>query len=127
MIKVENLSKIFRSSKKFPGFLGAIKGLFTREYTEKVAVNDISFEIASGDIVGYIGSNGAGKSTTIKIMTGILTPTSGTVLVDGVEPYKNRQLNAKKIGVVFGQRTQLWWDLPLNESFSLLKDIYVVS
>ena len=96
MIKVENLSKIFKSSKKFPGFLGSIKGLFTREYIEKVAVNDISFEIASGDIVGYIGSNGAGKSTTIKIMTGILTPTSGTVLVDGVEPYKNRQLNAKK-------------------------------
>ena len=126
MIKVENLSKIFKSSKKFPGFFGSIKGLFTREYTEKVAVNDISFEIAPGDIVGYIGSNGAGKSTTIKIMTGILTPTSGTVLVDGVEPYKNRQLNAKKIGVVFGQRTQLWWDLPLNESFSLLKDIYEV-
>lgn len=107
--------------------MGAIKGLFTREYTEKVAINDISFEIAEGDIVGYIGSNGAGKSTTIKIMTGILTPSSGTVLVDGVEPYKNRQINAKKIGVVFGQRTQLWWDLPLNESFSLLKDIYEVS
>ena len=86
MIKVENLSKIFKSSKKFPGFFGSIKGLFTREYTEKVAVNDISFEIAPGDIVGYIGSNGAGKSTTIKIMTGILTPTSGTVLVDGVDP-----------------------------------------
>ena len=95
MIKVENLSKIFKSSKKFPGFFGSIKGLFTREYTEKVAVNDISFEIASGDIVGYIGSNGAGKSTTIKIMTGILTPTSGTVLVDGIEPYKNRQKNAQ--------------------------------
>lgn len=127
MIKVENLSKVFKTSKKFPGLFGSIKGLFTREYTEKKAVNNISFEIASGDIVGYIGSNGAGKSTTIKIMTGILTPTSGKVLVDGIEPYKNRQLNAKKIGVVFGQRTQLWWDLPLNESFSLLKDIYEVS
>ena len=127
MIKVENLSKVFKTSKKFPGLFGSIKGLFTREYTEKKAVNNISFEIASGDIVGYIGSNGAGKSTTIKIMTGILTPTSGRVLVDGIEPYKNRQLNAKKIGVVFGQRTQLWWDLPLNESFSLLKDIYEVS
>ena len=127
MIKVENLSKVFKTSKKFPGLFGSIKGLFTREYTEKKAVNNISFELASGDIVGYIGSNGAGKSTTIKIMTGILTPTSGKVLVDGIEPYKNRQLNAKKIGVVFGQRTQLWWDLPLNESFSLLKDIYEVS
>ncbi len=126
MIKVQNLTKIFKTSKKFPGFWGSIKGLFTREYTEKVAVNDISFEIAPGDIVGYIGSNGAGKSTTIKIMTGILTPTSGQVLVDGIEPYKNRQKNAKNIGVVFGQRTQLWWDLPLNESFSLLRDIYEV-
>ena len=98
MIKVENLSKIFKSSKKFPGFFGSIKGLFTREYTEKVAVNDISFEIAPGDIVGYIGSNGAGKSTTIKIMTGILTPTSGTVLVDGYDISKEPDIVRSKIG-----------------------------
>lgn len=127
MIKVEHLSKTFRSTKKFPGFLGSIKGLFTREYTEKKAIDDISFSIAPGEIVGYIGSNGAGKSTTIKVMTGILTPTAGTVFVDGIEPYKNREINAKKIGVVFGQRTQLWWDLPLNETYSLLKRIYEVS
>ena len=127
MIKVEHLSKEFKSNKKYPGFKGAIKSFFSREVVIKKAVQDISFEIYDGEIVGYIGANGAGKSTTIKMMTGILTPSFGKVSNDGVIPYENRESNAKNIGVVFGQRTQLWWDLPLSESFSLLKDIYDVS
>lgn len=126
MIKVENLTKEFKTNKKYPGFRGAIKSFFSKEYTVKTAVNQISFEIKKGEIVGYIGANGAGKSTTIKMMTGILTPSSGRVLVDGIIPYENRQKNAMEIGVVFGQRTQLWWDLPLSETFSLLKEIYEV-
>nr|WP_329604007.1 ATP-binding cassette domain-containing protein [Clostridium hydrogenum] len=113
-------------NKKYPGFRGAIKSFFSREYTIKTAVDNISFNIADGEVVGYIGANGAGKSTTIKMMTGILTPTSGSVLVNGIVPYEKRQENAKNIGVVFGQKTQLWWDLPLSETFSLLRDIYDV-
>ena len=127
MIEVNHICKEFVSAKKYPGLKGAIKGLFSREKTRKVAVDDISFHIGKGEIVGYIGSNGAGKSTTIKMMTGILTPTKGTCLVNGVEPCKNRKKNAGNIGVVFGQRTQLWWDLPLSESFTILKEIYDVS
>ncbi len=126
MIEVKNLKKEYKMIKKYPGFKGAIKSFFSKEYNIKTAVNDISFTIGDGEIVGYIGANGAGKSTTIKMMTGILTPTSGEVLVNGVVPYENRQRNAKDIGVVFGQKTQLWWDLPLSESFSLLRDIYEV-
>ena len=127
MIRVENLSKEFKSNKKYPGFKGAIKSFFSTEYINKKAVDDISFEINDGEIVGYIGANGAGKSTTIKMMTGILTPTSGRVYVNNLVPYENREENAKNIGVVFGQKTQLWWDLPISETFSLLKDIYDVS
>lgn len=127
MIKVENLSKEFKISKKYPGFKGALRSFFSTEYTIKKAVDDISFEINDGEIVGYIGVNGAGKSTTIKMMTGILTPSSGRIIVDGVVPYENREKNAKNIGVVFGQKTQLWWDLPVSETFPLLKDIYGVS
>ena len=127
MIKVENLSKEFKISKKYPGFKGALRSFFSTEYTIKKAVDDISFEINDGEIVGYIGANGAGKSTTIKMMTGILTPSSGRIIVDGVVPYENREKNAKNIGVVFGQKTQLWWDLPVLETFPLLKDIYGVS
>ena len=127
MIRVENLSKEFKINKKYPGFKGAIKSFFSTEYITKKAVDDISFEINDGEIVGYIGANGAGKSTTIKMMTGILTPTNGTVSVNGLVPYENRETNAKNIGVVFGQKTQLWWDLPISETFSLLKDIYEVS
>jgi len=107
--------------------VGTVKGLFSKEYIVKTAVNKISLDIKKGEIVGYIGANGAGKSTTIKIMTGILIPTSGNCTVNGIVPYENRQKNAKQIGVVFGQRTQLWWDLPLTETFSILKDIYDVS
>ena len=127
MIEVKNVSKEFVSPKKYPGLKGAIKGLFSNEKVSKIAVDDISFSIKKGEIVGYIGSNGAGKSTTIKMMTGILTPTKGECLVDGLNPSENRKENAQNIGVVFGQRTQLWWDLPLSESFTILKEIYDVS
>lgn len=127
MIEVKHVSKEFVSPKKYPGLKGAIKGLFSSEKVVKKAVDDISFTINDGEIVGYIGSNGAGKSTTIKMMTGIMMPTSGECLVNGVNPSKQRKENAKEIGVVFGQRTQLWWDLPLSESFTILKEIYNVS
>lgn len=127
MIHVENLTKEFKIYKKQPGLKGMIRGLFSTESEIKKAVDNVSFDIKEGEIVGYIGANGAGKSTTIKMMTGILVPTSGTCLINGIVPYKKRQENAKNIGVVFGQRTQLWWDLPLTETFSILKDIYDVS
>lgn len=127
MIEVNNISKEFISPKKYPGLKGAIKGLFSTEKEKKTAVDDISFSIADGEIVGYIGSNGAGKSTTIKMMTGILKPTKGECLIDGINPAVNRMANAARIGVVFGQRTQLWWDLPLSESYTILKEIYDVS
>lgn len=126
MIRVENLKKEFKQNKIDPGFKGAVKSLFSKETITKVAVDDISFEVGKGEIVGYLGPNGAGKSTTIKMVTGILTPTSGRCTVDGLIPYENRIENARKIGVVFGQRTQLWWDLPLSETFALLKKIYGV-
>lgn len=126
MIQVEHIVKEFVSPKKYPGLKGAIKGLFSSEKVHKLAVDDISFSIDEGEIVGYIGSNGAGKSTTIKMMTGILTPTKGRCLIGGVDPSKDRMKNAKNIGVVFGQRTQLWWDLPLSESYTILKEIYDV-
>lgn len=127
MITVSHISKNFVSPKKYPGLKGAIKGLFSSEKVVKKAVEDISFSIEKGEIVGYIGSNGAGKSTTIKMMTGILKPTQGECMVNGLNPCRNRRENAKNIGVVFGQRTQLWWDLPLSESFTILKEIYDVS
>ena len=127
MIRVNNVSKEFVSPKKYPGLKGAIKGLFSSEKISKVAVDDISFHIKKGEIVGYIGSNGDGKSTTIKMMTGILVPTKGECLVNGINPNKRRKENAQNIGVVFGQRTQLWWDLPLSESYTILKEIYNVS
>lgn len=126
MIEVKHITKSFVTPKKYPGLRGAIKGLVSNEKVVKTAVDDISFSIGEGEIVGYIGSNGAGKSTTIKMMTGILTPTKGECLVAGINPNKKRKENAKNIGVVFGQRTQLWWDLPLSESFTILKEIYNV-
>ncbi|WP_027338556.1 ABC transporter ATP-binding protein [Halonatronum saccharophilum] len=127
MITVENVLKEFQITKKESGLKGTIKSLFKKEITIKKAVNDISFQIEEGEIVGYIGANGAGKSTTIKMMTGILVPTSGKITVNGLVPYENRQKNAQQIGVVFGQRTQLWWNLPLSETYQLLKEIYNVS
>lgn len=127
IILAEHLTKEFKIDKKEPGLKGTIKSLFSGEKIIKKAVQDISFQVDEGEIVGYIGKNGAGKSTTIKMLTGILVPTSGKCYVDGIEPYKNRQKNAQNIGVVFGQRTQLWWDLPLTESFTVLKGVYQVS
>lgn len=127
MIEVKGLTKTFKTYKKEKGLKGTIKTLFKREVIEIPAVKEISFGIARGEIIGYIGANGAGKSTTIKMMTGILTPTAGEVIVDGRIPYQMRQENAKHIGVVFGQKTQLWWDLPVGETFAILKEIYEVS
>ncbi len=127
MIQVHSLSKTFKVPRKDPGLKGALKGLFSRKYDTIQAVDDVSFAIGEGELVGYIGANGAGKSTTIKMMSGILVPSSGTCTINGIEPYKNRRANAYNIGVVFGQRTQLWWDLPLRESFTILKKIYRVS
>lgn len=126
IIRVEHLTKHFTIYEKEPGLKGVLKSFFNAKKIIKTAVDDVSFSVKEGEIVGYIGPNGAGKSTTIKVLTGILTPTSGSVLVDGLIPYKQRTQNAKKIGVVFGQRTQLWWDLPLGESFTVLKEIYQI-
>lgn len=127
MIEVKNLSKSFIRYEKEEGLIGLLKGFFNAKKIEVKAVENISFSIQSGEIVGYIGANGAGKSTTIKMLTGILNPSQGEVSVNGIIPYLNRVQNAKSIGVVFGQRTQLWWDLPLIESFRVLKEIYEVS
>ncbi|MWC27150.1 ATP-binding cassette domain-containing protein [Paenibacillus sp. MMS18-CY102] len=124
MIEVSSLSKAYKIVKKKPGLSGAIKGLISREYTIKQAVNDISFTIQQGETVGYIGANGAGKSTTIKMLCGILHPTSGEVKINGRVPYASRKENARKIGAVFGQRTQLFWDIAVKESYDLLKHIY---
>lgn len=126
MIEVRGLAKEFKTYKKHEGFGGAIRSLFSSEYTIKKAVDGISFSIEAGETIGYIGVNGAGKSTTIKMLTGILMPSAGTCMVGGIDPFKQRQQNAKNIGVVFGQRSQLWWDLPVSESFGILRRIYDV-
>jgi ABC-2 type transport system ATP-binding protein len=126
IIETVLLRKVFRSIKREPGVRGALAALFSREYEEKTAVEGVSFALEPGEIVGYIGPNGAGKSTTIKMLTGILVPTSGTVRVAGLVPHEQREANAENIGVVFGQRSQLYWDLPLRESFELLRSIYDV-
>ena len=125
-IEVRDLCKDYRIAQTEKGFAGAVKSLFHREYRVKSAVRDVSFSIERGEIVGYIGPNGAGKSTTIKMLSGVLIPTSGTVSVGGIVPYKDRKENAKHIGVVFGQRSQLWWDVPVIDSFELLRDMYRV-
>ncbi|MBU0580860.1 MAG: ATP-binding cassette domain-containing protein [Candidatus Margulisbacteria bacterium] len=126
MIEVKGLTKIFQSFKRREGLKGAFFDLFQREYRETAAVSDISFHISSGELVGYIGANGAGKSTTIKMLTGILVPTSGHVEVAGYVPYKERREYTRNIGVVFGQRSQLWWDIGVIESFRLLQKVYQV-
>ena len=126
IIKVENLFKEYRQRKGKEGLTGAVKDLFHREYKTVKAVDGISFSIEKGEIIGYIGPNGAGKSTTIKMLIGILVPTGGKIDVNGIEPYKHREVNAKRIGVVFGQRTQLWWDIPVSETLSLMRYIYDV-
>ena len=124
---MEHVCKSYKIAKRNAGFGEACKALFHREYEIIHALNDVSFTIRDGEMVGYIGPNGAGKSSTIKILSGILTPDSGTVLVDGRVPHKNRIDHVREIGVVFGQRSQLWWDVPVIDSFSLLKDIYSIS
>lgn len=125
-IEVSRLTKVFRQAVKDPGLKGAVKHLFTQKYVDKTAVDGINLRIEEGETVAYVGPNGAGKSTTIKMLTGILAPSSGTVRIGGIDPYKRRMENTKRIGAVFGQRTQLWWDIPIVESFSLLKDIYAI-
>ncbi|MCL2719375.1 MAG: ATP-binding cassette domain-containing protein [Lachnospiraceae bacterium] len=127
IIEFENITKEFKILNRREGLKGSIKDLVSKNYSVIRAVNDISLSIGKGEIVGYLGPNGAGKSTTIKMMTGVLEPTSGTIAVNGKIPYKNRCQNARNIGVVFGQRTQLWWALPMIESLKILKDIYQVS
>ena len=127
IISVNNLSKTFKKPIRGEGLKGMIKALFSRKYEEVRAVDGISFDIDEGEIVGYIGANGAGKSTTIKMMCGILHPTGGSVSVDGMDFDKNRQKINREMGVVFGQKTQLWWDIPLIETFKILKSIYEVS
>ncbi len=127
MITMEHVCKSYKIAKRNAGFGEACKALFHREYETIHALNDVSFTIRDGEMVGYIGPNGAGKSSTIKILSGILTPDSGTVIVDGRVPHKNRIDHVREIGVVFGQRSQLWWDVPVIDSFSLLKDIYSIS
>lgn len=126
MIEVQNLNKSFRVSKRNAGVGAAFKSLFKPDYTTVRALTDISFNIDEGEIVGYIGPNGAGKSTTIKIISGILVPDSGKCTILGHTPWKNRIEHVKNIGVVFGQRSQLWWDVPVIDSFNLLKDIYKI-
>jgi ABC-2 type transport system ATP-binding protein len=126
IIEVHNLSKEFRTFRRREGVLGALANLFVREYVTVHAVERVSFSIEPGEMVGYIGANGAGKSTTIKMLTGILVPTSGQVVANGYIPYRDRRRYTKHIGVVFGQRTQLWWDIAVIESFKLLKQIYEI-
>ncbi len=126
LIRVVNLCKEFRVSKHHRGAWGAVRNLFTTEYRLVRAVDGVSFNVEAGELVGYLGPNGAGKSTTIKMLTGILVPTSGEVNVDGRVPWKDRVEYVRGIGVVFGQRTNLWWDLPVIESLDLLKHVYRV-
>jgi len=126
IIEIKNVSKEFKVLNRREGLKGSLKDLFSRDYKTVKAVDNISMTIEQGEIVGYLGPNGAGKSTTIKMMTGVLEPTSGEILVGGNVPYQNRTKNAQEIGAVFGQRSQLWWALPLVESFKLLKDIYQI-
>ena len=127
LIEVKNLKKEFKKPVRKEGVIGYIKSLFSRKYTSLYAVNDVSFSIDQGEIVGYIGANGAGKSTTVKMMCGILHPTSGSVTIDNKDILKYRKQINKEIGVVFGQKTQLWWDIPLIETFKILKSIYEIS
>ena len=123
-INVNHISKTFKVAKRKSGLIASLKSFLKRDYTYIKAVNDVSFQIKKGEIVGYIGPNGAGKSTTIKILSGILVPDSGKITIDGMIPWIDREKYVSNIGVVFGQRSQLWWDIPANDTFDLLKDIY---
>lgn len=125
-IVMKNVCKDFKVLNRHEGLKGSIRDLFSRDYKTISAVKDVSLTIQKGEIIGYLGPNGAGKSTTIKMMTGVLEPSSGEILINGRVPYRDRTANSEHIGVVFGQRSQLWWSLPLIESFKLLRDIYMV-
>lgn len=128
MIQVNHLSKTFRVARRNAGVKNSVKAFFRKEYESVKALDDISFHIGKGEMVGYIGPNGAGKSSTVKILSGILYPDPGSqCLVQGRVPWKNRKEHVREIGVVFGQRSQLWWDLPVVDSFELLRDIYGIS
>ncbi|MBN2984749.1 ATP-binding cassette domain-containing protein [Cohnella algarum] len=124
IIQLKEVWKIYNIKQHRTGFWGGMKDLFSPVYVTKEAVRGINLSIAKGEAVGYIGPNGSGKSTTIKMLTGILSPTQGTVKVNGLEPSKHRKENAAKIGVVFGQKSQLWWDLNIKETFELFRHIY---
>jgi ABC-2 type transport system ATP-binding protein len=124
IIQATNIQKEFRRPKRIDGAFGGLRTFFTREYDTTRAVDDVSFSIDEGELVGYLGSNGAGKSTTIKMLSGILVPSGGEVTVAGITPWKDRERNALNIGVVFGQRTQLWWDLPLRDSLQIIGKLY---
>ena len=126
IIEVKNLVKTYKIIEKEDGIKGYFKNLIKPKYNEFTAVKGINFNIEEGELVGYIGENGAGKSTTIKMLTGLLTPTSGKVIVNGIVPNEKRIENNKNIGAVFGQKTQLWWDLPVIESFRLIKKMYKI-
>lgn len=125
-ILVQDLAKTYRVSERDPGLMGAVRGLVRRRWRTVEALKGVSFSLERGELLGFIGPNGAGKSTTIKILSGILRPSSGRVEVGGLVPYQDRVKHVARIGVVFGQRTQLWWDLPVIEGFDLLRDIYRV-
>jgi ABC-2 type transport system ATP-binding protein len=124
MITVRNLTRVFRTYKKQPGFWGGIKGLFKRQFEETAAARDISFDIAEGEFVGFLGPNGAGKTTTLKMLSGLIYPTSGTARVAGFDPTKRENAYRRLFALVLGQKNQLWWDLPAQESFQLLRHIY---
>ena len=126
-IEVKHVSKSFKVVKREKGFKNALKSFFKRKYITVDAARDINFSIEKGEIVGYIGPNGAGKSTTIKILSGILLPDQGSVRVGSLDPAKDRKKYVKNIGVVFGQRSQLWWDIPANDTFELLKDFNYIN
>lgn len=126
MIQLDHINKTFRVARRGGGYRAALKSLFRREYIAVQALRDVSFTIGDGEMVGYIGPNGAGKSSTIKIMSGVLNPDSGSCVIDGLIPWKDRRAHVRNIGVVFGQRSQLWWDVPVIDSFELIRDIYRV-
>lgn len=125
-ILVDQLQKTYRISERDPGVMGALRGLVSRRHRTVAALSGVSFSLERGELLGFIGPNGAGKSTTIKILAGILRPDGGRVEVDGRDPFAHRERHVARIGVVFGQRTQLWWDLPVGDGFDLLRDIYRV-
>ena len=124
MIEVQNLTRVFRTYQKQPGFWGGVKGIFSRTYDETAAANDITFSIAEGEFVGFLGPNGAGKTTTLKMLSGLIFPTSGTARVAGFDPTKRENAYRRIFALVLGQKNQLWWDLPAIESFALLRAIY---